>query len=45
MKNILEIRMNFMTNHTLEEIKNRKSIQGYLINCEYLNNLSGDGDI
>jgi len=42
------MRMSFMTNEIIKKIKNRIYIyiyRGYLINCEYLNNLNENGDM
>ena len=48
MKNILEMRISFITNQIIRK-KNGKYIYiyiyGYLINCEYFNNLNKDGDM
>ena len=44
MKNIIEMRMSFMINQIIR--RNKKYyiyIYGYLINCEYFNNLNGNG--
>jgi len=54
MKNILEIRMNFMTNQIIERKKKKKKKNiyiyiyiyiYYLIKCEYFNNLNGEEDV
>ena len=42
MKNVMEMRMSFMTNQIIRRNKNNIYMCGYLINWEYFNNLNGD---
>jgi len=47
MKNVLEMRISFMTNQIIRRNKKIEYIYiyGYLINCEYFNNLNDDRDM